>query len=136
VSTTVDETLLSRARGLKVGKTDAALLDEALKALFARHRSSEIDALYAAYDQHPLDEPSRASLSCSDTPPGHAQRRSDATGVRRARDSGWLSRLVLATEPMDLRVGLIDNRPATPSATIPAFTRNTPIMPKSNTSRV
>ena len=56
VSTTVDEGLLSRARGLKIGTTDAALLDEALTALLARHRAAEIDAAYAAYDQHPLDE--------------------------------------------------------------------------------
>lgn len=35
---------------------DAALLDEALSALVARHRAAEIDAGYAAYDEHPLDE--------------------------------------------------------------------------------
>jgi hypothetical protein len=56
VSTTVDEGLLARARGLKIGSTDAALLDEALTALLARHRAAEIDAAYAAYDEHPLDE--------------------------------------------------------------------------------
>jgi hypothetical protein len=37
--------------------TDAALLDEALEALLARHRGAEIDAIYCAYDEHPLDEP-------------------------------------------------------------------------------
>jgi len=37
--------------------TDAALLDEALQALLARHRSAQVDAAYAAYDEHPLDEP-------------------------------------------------------------------------------
>lgn len=37
--------------------SDAALLDEALGALVARHRAAEIDASYAAYDDHPLDEP-------------------------------------------------------------------------------
>lgn len=37
--------------------TDAALLDQALHALLAQHRSAEIDASYAAYDEHPLDEP-------------------------------------------------------------------------------
>jgi hypothetical protein len=37
--------------------TDAALLDEALKAYLARHRAAEIDAAYAAYDEHPIDEP-------------------------------------------------------------------------------
>lgn len=37
--------------------TDAALIDEALRALLARHRDAELDAGYAAYDEHPLDEP-------------------------------------------------------------------------------
>jgi hypothetical protein len=57
VSTTVDEGLLTRARTARVGSTDAALLDEALAALLARHRAAEIDASYAAYDEHPLAEP-------------------------------------------------------------------------------
>lgn len=57
VSTTVDEHLLSSARRLGAGPTDAALLDAALAALLARHRGAEIDAAYAAYDEHPLDEP-------------------------------------------------------------------------------
>lgn len=57
VSTTVDERLLDKARRLREGLNDAALLDEALGALLARHRADEIDALYAAYDEHPLDEP-------------------------------------------------------------------------------
>jgi hypothetical protein len=57
VSTTVDEALLARARGARAGSTDAALLDEALQALLAHHRAGELDASYAAYDQHPLDEP-------------------------------------------------------------------------------
>jgi hypothetical protein len=57
VSTTVDEDLLSAARNLRAGLTDAALLDEALAALIARNRSAEINAAYAAYDEHPLDEP-------------------------------------------------------------------------------
>lgn len=57
VSTTVDEQLLSSARVLRAGLTDAALLDEALAALLARHRAVEIDVAYAAYDEHPLDEP-------------------------------------------------------------------------------
>ena len=39
------------------GTTDAALIDEALAALFARYRSAELDASYAAYDAHPLEEP-------------------------------------------------------------------------------
>jgi hypothetical protein len=57
VSTTVDDRLLSSARRLRSELTDAALLDEALGALLARHRNAELDAAYAAYDQHPIDEP-------------------------------------------------------------------------------
>ena len=57
VSTTVDESLLSSARRMRSGLTDAALLDEALEALVARHRGAEIDAAYCTYDEHPLDEP-------------------------------------------------------------------------------
>jgi hypothetical protein len=56
VSTTVDEHLLARARGARSGVGDAALMDEALTALLARHRAAELDAAYVAYDQHPLDE--------------------------------------------------------------------------------
>ncbi len=33
------------------------LIDEALQALLVRHRAAEVDASYAAYDAHPLDEP-------------------------------------------------------------------------------
>jgi Arc/MetJ family transcription regulator len=57
VSTTVDEELLARARDRLGNRTDAALIDEALRALLARHRAAEIDAMYEAYDRHPLDEP-------------------------------------------------------------------------------
>lgn len=56
LSTTVDETLLRNARDLRSGVTDAALIDEALVAFLSRHRSAEVDASYAAYDDHPLDE--------------------------------------------------------------------------------
>jgi spermidine synthase len=52
-----DEHLLLAARGLRGGTTDAALLDEALSALLARHRAVEIDAAYAAYDRRPLTDP-------------------------------------------------------------------------------
>jgi hypothetical protein len=38
------------------GVTYAALIDEALAALLARHRAVEVDASYAAYDEHPLEE--------------------------------------------------------------------------------
>ena len=57
LSTTVDAHLLNSARGVRSGITDAALVDEALGALLARHRSAEVDASYAAYDQHPVNEP-------------------------------------------------------------------------------
>lgn len=57
VSTTVDKDLLDRVRGLEAGASDSALLDRALQALLARHRSAEIDGSYAVYDAHPLDEP-------------------------------------------------------------------------------
>lgn len=57
VSTTVDEHLLARARSVHGASTDAALLDDALGALLARHRAAEVDAAYVAYDEHPLDEP-------------------------------------------------------------------------------
>lgn len=56
VSTTVDADLLDRARRIRIESNDAALLDEALAALVARHRSAEMDAAYAAYDLHPIDE--------------------------------------------------------------------------------
>lgn len=56
VSTTVDGDLLAEARALRAGSTDAALFDEALTALLARHRAAAIDASYAAYEDHPLDE--------------------------------------------------------------------------------
>jgi hypothetical protein len=57
LSTTVDATLLADARKVRSGTTDAALVDEALAALLARYRSAEVDAGYAAYDEHPLEEP-------------------------------------------------------------------------------
>lgn len=57
LSTTVDAQLLNNARRARSGITDAALIDEALGALLARHRSAELDASYAAYDEHPADEP-------------------------------------------------------------------------------
>ncbi|MDQ6615136.1 MAG: DUF2191 domain-containing protein [Actinomycetota bacterium] len=57
LSTTVDESLLARARRLRAGVTDAVLLDEALNALVARNRAAEIDAGYDAYDRQPLDDP-------------------------------------------------------------------------------
>jgi len=57
LSTTVDAELLSSARSVRSGLTDAALVDEALGTLLARHRAAEVDARYVAYDDHPADEP-------------------------------------------------------------------------------
>ncbi len=57
LSTTVDASLLEHARSVRSGTTDAALIDEALAALLARYRSAEVDASYATYDEHPLEEP-------------------------------------------------------------------------------
>ena len=56
ISTTVDAELLATARRARSELADSALIDEALTALLARQRSAEIDAGYAAYDEHPLDE--------------------------------------------------------------------------------
>ena len=56
ISTTVDSDLLANARQIRSGLPDSTLVDEALAALVARHRGAEIDAAYAAYDEHPLDE--------------------------------------------------------------------------------
>jgi hypothetical protein len=56
VSTTVDGDLLEAARRLRSNANDATLLDEALGALVARNRASEIDATYVAYDEFPIDE--------------------------------------------------------------------------------
>ena len=57
VSTTVDRELLADARRVRAGSPDSQLLDEALSALLARHRSAETDAAYIAYDRQPLDQP-------------------------------------------------------------------------------
>ena len=56
VSTTVDADLLTEARRVAAAGSDAALLDQALGALLAQHRRAEIDEVYRAYDEHPLDE--------------------------------------------------------------------------------
>ena len=57
LSTTVDAELLGSARSVRSGVTDAALIDEALGALLARHRSAEVDASYAVYDEQPPGQP-------------------------------------------------------------------------------
>lgn len=56
LSTTVNAELLGSARSMRSGLTDAALVDEALEALLARHRSAQLDAAYSAYDDRPADE--------------------------------------------------------------------------------
>jgi hypothetical protein len=56
VSTTVDGELLRRARELRSGLADSALIEAALAALLTAHRDAEIDAAYVAYDAHPLHE--------------------------------------------------------------------------------
>ena len=57
LSTTVDSKLLEDARRVRAGVRDAALVDEALQALVARHRAAEVDAAYAGYDRRPFAEP-------------------------------------------------------------------------------
>ncbi len=57
LSTAVNADLLDAARRVRSGVSDAALIDEALSALLARHSAAEVDASYAAHDEHPLDEP-------------------------------------------------------------------------------
>lgn len=52
----MDAELLDGARRARSSATDAALIDEALDALLAADRAADIDASYAAYDEHPLDE--------------------------------------------------------------------------------
>lgn len=56
VSTTVDPQLFSDARSLRRWSNDASLIDAALQALIASHRTAAIDASYRIYDEHPLDE--------------------------------------------------------------------------------
>ncbi len=53
----MDADLLDGARRVRSGVTDATLIDEALQAPLVRRRAAEVDASYAAYDEHPLDEP-------------------------------------------------------------------------------
>lgn len=52
----MDRQLLTQARALHTGVTDAALVDEALEAFIAQYRSAEVDVSYTAYDAQPLDE--------------------------------------------------------------------------------
>lgn len=52
----MDQQLLEQARKVKAGVPDSVLVDAALAALLDRHRAAEVDAAYAAYESHPLDE--------------------------------------------------------------------------------
>ena len=53
----MDAELLAAVGRLGAGATDASLIDAALAALLARRRAAEVDAQYAAYDEHPMDQP-------------------------------------------------------------------------------
>lgn len=55
ITTTVDETILNKARSLNDGVNDATLIDQALNALIASNRTSEIDKTHSAYDEYPID---------------------------------------------------------------------------------
>jgi len=58
LSTTVDPDLLAEARRARPDITDARLVEEALVALLASWRRTEIDEAYArAYEDHPVDSP-------------------------------------------------------------------------------
>jgi hypothetical protein len=57
ISTTVDQDRLAEARRVAGNVNDAALVDAALEALVAAHRTVELDASYAAYDEVPVDAP-------------------------------------------------------------------------------
>lgn len=58
ISTTVDSTLLDKARSIGAGSNDAELVDAALKSLLVRYQNAEWDRAYTtAYGEHPIDEP-------------------------------------------------------------------------------
>lgn len=58
VSTTVDDSLLARARAVHGDGTDASLVEAALEAMLREHRSAEIDEAYArGYAEAQADEP-------------------------------------------------------------------------------
>lgn len=60
ISTTVDSDLISHARSIHGGTTDAQIIDDALTALLATYRTAEIDAAYElAYTAHPVAEPDK-----------------------------------------------------------------------------
>lgn len=53
---TVDGELMRSARQLEGWPNGGSLLDAALRSLLSVQRRREIDASYAAYDEHPIDE--------------------------------------------------------------------------------
>ena len=55
ISTTVDQELLETVRRMRAGVPDSVLVEEALAALVARDRATELDAAYAVYDEEPLE---------------------------------------------------------------------------------
>ena len=55
--TTVDQQLLSEARRVSGHQPDSALLDAALRSCLQRHRATELDEQYGAYDEQPLNTP-------------------------------------------------------------------------------
>ena len=58
MSTTVDESLLERARAAHGAGTDASVVEAALEALLREHRDAEIDAAYArAYAVRAASDP-------------------------------------------------------------------------------
>jgi antitoxin MazE5 len=57
ISTTVDQQLLSDARRVGGHQPDSVLLDAALQSFLQRHRATELDEQYRAYDEQPLNIP-------------------------------------------------------------------------------
>jgi hypothetical protein len=58
ISTTVDGDLLTAVRERRPGATDSSVLEEALGALLADLRRSEVDRAYReAYERVPFEEP-------------------------------------------------------------------------------
>lgn len=47
--------MLETVRRMRAGVPDSVLVEEALAALVARDRATELDAAYAVYDEEPLE---------------------------------------------------------------------------------
>ena len=104
ISTTVDAALLAGARRARSGLADSALIDEALAALLARQRAAEIDAAYAAYDMHPLDQ--------HDEWGDLASFREAARGVRDCPSGAWRGLVVSAFPEVGPRPVVVLSRDA------------------------